>query len=135
MTKSDFFSGLFLSSRVLTEGYVRECFYQPAARRRAGPKITLRFPRLLVYLCVRMYAIITSRTLLPCDLDFDEDIRRLLCVATMSSIATIMSSLAQLRVRDRYRVNSKFPFPSLNRERYRLAWARGSLPWERGSAL
>jgi len=29
--------------------------------------------------------------------------RRLLCVATINSVATIMSSLAQLRVRDRYR--------------------------------
>jgi len=70
-------------------------FYQPA-----GPKITSRFPRLLVYiyiyLCVRTYhvitcAIITSRILLPCDLD----LRRLLPVATMSS-------LVQLRVRDGY---------------------------------
>jgi len=53
MTKSDFFSGLFLSSRVLTEGYVRECFYQPAAREARG-ELVLRLLcvfRVCWYIC------------------------------------------------------------------------------------
>ena len=57
----------------------------------AGPyKITSRFPYLLVYLCIRTYtcAIITSRKLLPCDLA-SLDFRRLLFVATMSSLAQL----------------------------------------------
>ena len=68
--------------------------------RPAGPKITSCFPRLLVYIFICASALITcaivmSRTLLPCDLASVE-FRRLLFVATMSS-------LAQLRVRDGYR--------------------------------
>jgi len=70
--------------------------------RLAGSKITLRFPHLFVsifVLCTICMStlitctIITSHTLLPCDLalvDFG-NFRQLLCVATMSS-------LAQLRV-------------------------------------
>ena len=57
--------------------------------RPAGPKITLRFPRLLVYIfiCASVLvtcAIITSRTLLPCDLTILlSTSARLLCVATI----------------------------------------------------
>jgi len=75
----------------------------------AGPKITLSFPCLYIYIFIctsalTMCAIITWGTLLPCDLalvDFD-NLKWLLCVATMNSVATV-SSLAQLRVQDGYR--------------------------------
>ena len=73
--------------------------------RPAGPKITLRFPRLLVYMCVRAYHMHNNYVtyivaMRPCfsrlrafsNLEF----RQLLCVATMNS-------LAQLRVQDGYR--------------------------------
>jgi len=68
----------------------------------AGPKITSCFPHLSVYIfiCASTLitcAIITSRTLLPCDLA-SVDFRLLLFVATMSS-------LAQLQVRDGSRGN------------------------------
>ena len=53
-----------------------------------------------IYLCVRTYHVRNNYVtytvaMRPCLS------RRLLCVATMNSVATIMSSLAQLRVRDR----------------------------------
>ena len=75
----------------------------PAGRalraRPAGPKITLPFPRL--YICASALitcAIITSHTLLPCDLTYSrlQQFRRLLCIAAMSS-------LPQLQLRDGYR--------------------------------
>ena len=52
--------------------------------RPAGPNITLRFPRLLVYIFICasvliMCAIITSRTLLPCDLTFVDFGKAALC--------------------------------------------------------
>ena len=67
--------------------------------RPAGAKITSCFLCLSVYIFICASALITcamitSRTFLPCDLA-SVDFRRLLFVATMSS-------LAQLRVRDGY---------------------------------
>jgi len=86
--------------------------FLPAGRSQpAGPKITSRFPHLLVYiyiyLCVRTYHVHNNYVtyivaMRPC-LSRLRQFRRLLCVATMNSVATILSSLAQLRVRDRYR--------------------------------
>ena len=74
-----------------------ETFYEQSARP-AGPKITLLFPHL--YICASALitcAIITSRTLLPCDLTSRlRQFRRLLSIAAMSS-------LPQLRLRDGYR--------------------------------
>jgi len=76
-------------------------YFLPASRtqsaRLAGPKITLHFPCLYVRPHI-MCAIITSRSLHCCHatlLSRLQQFRRLLCVATMSS-------LAQLRVPDGY---------------------------------
>jgi len=68
-----------------------------------GPKITLWFPRLLIYiLCASALitcTIITSRILLPCDLTSRLwQFRLLLCVAAMSRLC----SLPQLQLRDGY---------------------------------
>ena len=65
-----------------------------------GPKITLRFLRLLVYMCVRTYHVCNNYVtyivaMRPCFSGLRQ-FRRLLCVA-------IMSSLAQLWVWDGYR--------------------------------
>jgi len=85
-------------------------FYQPAAREAHG-WLVLRLLCVFhvcwyIYLCVRTYHVRNNYVtyivaMRPC-LSQLRHFRRLLCVATMNSVATIMSSLAQLRVRDRY---------------------------------
>jgi len=77
-------------------------FYQPATHKAHG-WLVLRLLcsfRICWYICASALitcAIITSRTLLPCDLTSQHrQFRRLLCVAAMSS-------LPQLRLRDGYR--------------------------------
>ena len=65
----------------------------------AGPKITLRFPHMLVYMCVRTYHMcnnyVTYIVAMRPNFSQLQQFRRLPCVATMSS-------LPQLRVWDGY---------------------------------
>jgi len=56
----------------------------------AGPKITLRFPRMLVYMCVHTYHVRNNYVtyivaMRPCFSQLQQ-FRRLLCAATMSSL-------------------------------------------------
>jgi len=80
------------------------CIFLPAGCalrvRPAGPKITLRFPHLYIYMCVRTYHVrnnyVTYIVAMRPYFSRLRQFRRLLCVAPINS-------LPQLRLRDGYR--------------------------------